>query len=244
MRRTRSKGLNPDDELLPPPAPFRPTMSGLAEAFGFDEPAPPPALTMRRTRSRGPALEMGGQAMASSALPPPPPFRSTISELEDALNHEAPPLPRGSLCRRQVPPPAAGPVGGVPFRPTISGLQEELDDAIRREALPPLPRGSPRISKREVPPPLPHVPFRPTVSGLESMLMDSELPTHSAPPPPAGLPMRRTRSQGHGGSSDWGGTHGGLPMQTSVSGILNNLLGEGADNEDLMHELFDEQALK
>ena len=168
-------------------------------------------LPMRRTRS-------SQQKTLLDELPPPPAFRPTVSGIAEVLGVDEPlHLPmRRSRSRSVADVPAMPPAPA--FRPTFSGLEEAFtsDDSSFASG-----------SHARALLPLPPV-FRPTVSGLQEAFLEEHAPQK-------GIPMRRTRSYGVANAE----VPAALPMQQSVSGILNNLLGEG---NDLVDSLFSDES--
>jgi hypothetical protein len=218
-------------------APVRlPTSGGQAQSM---PPMPPASLgiPMRRTRSRGlappPALPMQptlsmvadgldaldhagfpGSAASSCGLAPPPlpmqpsaselvsglPMQPSVSELVNGLLPDSP----HARSRSLAPPP-------LPMQPSVSELVSSfIDDAAKSGVL----QGSPmrRTRSRGLAPP-PALPMQPTLSmvadGLDAL--DSSSPAN-------GVPFRRTRSRGFAPPP--------LPMQPSVSELVNSFIGE------------------
>jgi hypothetical protein len=222
MRRTRSRGLAP-----PPALPMQPTLSMVADGLdaldhaGFPGSAAsscglaPPPLPMQPSASElvsglpmqpsvselvNGLLPDSPHARSRSLAPPPLPMQPSVSELVNGLLPDSP----RARSRSLAPPP-------LPMQPSVSELVSSfIDDAAKSGVL----QGSPmrRTRSRGLAPP-PALPMQPTLSmvadGLDAL--DSSSPAN-------GVPFRRTRSRGFAPPP--------LPMQPSVSELVNSFIGE------------------
>lgn len=231
MRRTRSQ----DRAAKLRGSPMRPTISGIAEALGVDEPDNRAQLKPDDSTR---ALE----------------FRPTISGLEEALEREAPILEEhqetvNSRTAERLPSCAAStrtvalhactdwlPLGSPPlFRPTTSGLQEVLAMVSQEEQQQATSvstcQNSAKMSSPPSTAPSENVPMRKsmsTVSGLLAGLLE-ECASAQQNEPQSGVSTRQARNRGGNANIS------SVPLRKTLSGqsgLLASLLSEEVAQSD------------